>query len=407
MRYDALIVGAGLYGATCAHLLAARGAHVLVIDRRPHIAGNSYTEIKNGIHIHRYGAHIFHTANEEVWDFVRRFASFNRFTNSPVADYHGEIYPLPFNMGTFNRLWGVRTPEEAREKIAAQVAEAGIIGEPKNLEEQALSMAGRDIYEKLIRDYTEKQWGRPCSELPAFILKRVPFRFVYDNNYFNDPHQGIPVDGYTALVERMLTDEALSGSIGVMLSTDYAGFVSRGEDGLPVRDERGDFVLSGGDTAASLIYTGMIDEFFGARLGALEYRSLRFETTEHPETDNLQGCAVVNYTSSEVPWTRCIEHKHFMFGRKDGGAGGTADEPEQRISGTVVTREYPLAWKPGEEPYYPINDEANNARYGSYRALAEGLPGILFGGRLGRYQYYNMDQVIAVAIKDMQTFSSN
>ena len=406
MRYDVLIAGAGLYGATVAEVLASRGARVLVIDKRSHIAGNAYTGERLGIQIHEYGAHIFHTADESVWRYANRFTKFNHYVNSPIADYHGEIYNLPFNMNTFSRLWGIRTPEEARAKVAAQTAEAGITGEPANLEEQALSMAGRDIYEKLIKEYTEKQWGRPCTELPAFILKRVPLRFVYDNNYFNDPFQGIPTEGYTAMVARMLDDGALTGSLEVRLITDYFDLVERGEDGLPVRSASDDadsvFRLGGGETVSQIVYTGRIDEFFGVRCGTLEYRSLRFETEEYPDIDDRQGNAVVNYTSLDVPYTRSIEHRHFVFGRKDGGAGGSAAVPEQMLHGTVVTKEYPEDWTPGKEAYYPVNDAANNARYEEYRKLAESLPGVHFGGRLGKYRYYNMDQVIGEALKDTE-----
>lgn len=405
MRFDALIVGAGLYGATCANLLASRGAHVLVIDRRDHIAGNAHTDIRHEIPVHVYGAHIFHTADVKVWEYVNRFASFNHYVNSPVADYHGEIYNLPFNMNTFARLWGIRTPDEARAVIAEQTAREKKDFAPRTVEEQALSIAGRDIYEKLIKGYTEKQWGRPCSELPAFILKRVPFRFVYDNNYFNDPYQGIPVKGYTDMTARMLSDGGLDGTIEVRLSTGYEDFVVRGEDALPLRESGdhapGDFRLANGDTAARIIFTGMIDDFFGGRLGALTYRSLSFETEEMTGIDDYQGVAVVNYTAAEIPYTRSIEHRHFVFGRRDGGLGGSAQDPEQLLHGTIVTREYPKAWKPGEEPYYPVNDEDNNARYEAYRALADGIPGLTFGGRLGKYRYYNMDQVIAEAMKDM------
>ncbi len=411
MRYDALIVGAGYYGCTCANILASRGAAVLVIDERAHIAGNSCSlPGLNGIQIHCFGPHIFHTSNERVWEYVNRFADFNHFQNVPVAVWHDEIYNLPFNMNTFSRLWpDVRTPAQAAERIEAQRREAGITGEPRNLEEQALSMAGRDIYEKLIKEYTEKQWGRPCRELPAFIIKRLPFRFTYDNNYFNDPHQGVPTKGYTELAVRMLEDDAFTGSIATRLNTSYEGLVLRGEDGLPKRAEadapsgarQGDFLLAGGDCAARIIYTGRIDGFFGEREGTLEYRSLRFETDELPETDNYQGSAIVNYTTADVPYTRIIEHKHFAFGRRDGGAGGSAYDPAQAIPGTVITREYPKTWKPGDEPYYPVNDAANNARYEKYRELGAGLSGITFGGRLGRYVYYNMDQVIAQALEDM------
>ncbi len=402
MRYDALIVGAGLYGCTCANVLASKGAHVLVIDRRDHIAGNAYTEDRMGIPVHVYGAHIFHTGNEAVWKFVNRFSSFNHYVNSPVADYHGEIYNLPFNMNTFARLWGVRTPEEAKAKIVSQVEQAHITGEPANLEEQALSMAGRDIYEKLIKEYTEKQWGRPCTELPAFILKRVPLRFVYDNNYFDDPWQGIPVKGYTDLARALLDAKELAGDIEVRLSVEYREFIETDENGLPRRQENGAFLLKGGDTASKMVYTGMIDEFFGRRLGTLEYRSLRFETDEYPDIDNYQGNAVVNYTTLDVPYTRSIEHKHFIFGRKDGGAGGQAADPSQMIHGTIVTREYPQDWTLDKEAYYPVNNDKNNALYNEYRALADKLSGVHFGGRLGTYRYYNMDQVISQALSDCE-----
>ena len=405
MHFDVLIAGAGLYGATAAEVLSSRGARVLVIDKRSHIAGNAYTEERLGIPVHVYGAHIFHTGNETVWHYVNRFAKFNHYVNSPIADYHGEIYNLPFNMNTFSRLWGVRTPAEARDQIAAQTAAAGITGEPANLEEQALSMAGRDIYEKLIKEYTEKQWGRPCAELPAFILKRVPLRFVYDNNYFNDPFQGIPTEGYTAMAARLLDDSGRTGSVEVRTDTDFFDLIERGEDGLPIREAADGaqvFRLKSGDTVSQIVYTGRIDEFFDTRCGTLEYRSLRFETEEYPEIDDYQGNAVVNYTSLEVPYTRSIEHKHFVFGRKDGGAGGSAQIPEQMLHGTVVTKEYPEDWTPEKEAYYPVNDDANNARYEEYRALAEKLPGVFFGGRLGKYRYYNMDQVIGEALGDAQ-----
>ncbi|MCR5092731.1 MAG: UDP-galactopyranose mutase [Lachnospiraceae bacterium] len=403
MWYDALIVGAGLYGCTYANRLASEGARVLVIDRRSHIAGNAYVEQRLDIPVHVYGAHIFHTADANVWEFVQRFSAFNRYTNSPIADYHGEIYNLPFNMNTFSRLWGVRTPEEAREKISAQIREAGITGEPRNLEEQALSMAGRDIYEKLIKGYTEKQWGRPCDQLPAFILRRVPFRFTYDNNYFSDPYQGIPVDGYTELARRMLEDPATAGRIDVRTGVAFADCVELSEEGLPVRSRAvGGFRLRSGDAAGRIVYTGRIDEFFGSRLGALEYRSLRFETEELPDIDDYQGNAVVNYTAAEVPYTRVIEHRHFVFGRPDGGAGGCGEISGGMLRGTVITREYPETWQEGAEPYYPVNDEANNRRYEEYAALAEELEDVSFGGRLGKYKYYNMDQVIAEALADAE-----
>ena len=360
MKYDYLIVGAGLYGAVFAHEATSRGKKCLVIDRRSHIAGNVYCSEEEGILIHRYGAHIFHTSNEEVWSYVNRFAVFNHYVNSPVAVYRDEVYNLPFNMNTFSKMWGIRTPAEARKIIADQIADLHI-SEPKNLEEQALSLVGRDVYEKLIKGYTEKQWGRACTELPPFIIRRLPLRFVYDNNYFSDPHQGIPVAGYTKLVERLLDGSE------VLTETPYSEFIA----GNP-------------DAAAKTVYTGMIDEYYGFRFGHLEYRTVRFED-EHPDTDNYQGNAVVNYTEAEVPYTRIIEHKHFAFGT----------QPT-----TIISKEYPEEWKPGMEPYYPINDEKNNALYARYRELADREENVIFGGRLGTYQYYNMDQVIAAALAD-------
>ena len=357
--YDYLIVGAGLYGATFARHAADNGKKCLVIDRRSHIGGNIYTENIEGINVHRYGAHLFHTSDKTVWDYVNRFAEFNRYTNSPMARYGDEIYNLPFNMNTFSRLWNIRTPDEAREIIERQRKEAGIT-EPENLEEQALSLVGRDIYEKLVRGYTEKQWGRPCRELPSFIIKRLPVRFTYDNNYFNDLYQGIPVGGYTAMVEKMLD------GIEIRLNTDY--FDSREE-------------LSA--LAEKVLFTGMIDRYFDYRFGELEYRSLRFET-EVLECDNYQGNAVVNYTEYEVPYTRIIEHKHFEFGT----------QPK-----TVITKEYPAAWKQGDEPYYPVNDDRNNALYEKYKALAENEKNVIFGGRLGLYKYMDMHHVVAAALK--------
>ena len=330
--YDYLIVGAGLYGAVFAQEAKRAGKSVLVIDKRPHIAGNVYTEKVEGINVHKYGAHIFHTNNKKVWDYITRFATFNRFTNSPVANYHGELYSLPFNMYTFNRMWGVVTPEEAAAKIEEQRQAAGIT-EPSNLEEQAISLVGTDIYEKLIKGYTEKQWGRDCTELPAFIIKRLPLRFTYDNNYFNDRYQGIPEGGYTQLVEKLLENAEVRTGIS------YQEFAARNAQ-KPEGEQ---------DSWDKLVYTGMIDEYYGYCFGALEYRSLRFETEELPETGNYQGNAVVNYTEREVPYTRIIEHKHFEFGTE---------------GGTVITREYPAQWKPGDEPYYPINDEKNGALYG-------------------------------------------
>ena len=361
--YDWLVVGAGLYGAVCARELTDAGKKVLVVDRRPHVAGNAYTEDVNGIHVHRYGAHIFHTNDEAVWRYVQRFASFNRFTNAPVARYGNEVYSLPFNMYTFSQMWGVVTPEEAAAKIAEQRRE--ITGEPRNLEEQAISLVGRDIYEKLIKGYTEKQWGRSCRDLPAFIIRRLPVRFTYDNNYFNALYQGIPAGGYTGMVERMLE------GVEVRLGVDY----------LEHREELDAL-------AERVIYTGPVDAYFGYCLGPLEYRSLRFET-ETPDTANFQGNAVVNYTDRETPWTRIIEHKWFRFGKDDAG---------NDLPGTVISREYSVEWKPGDEPYYPVNDEKNSARYAGYRAMAEKETGTVFGGRLGEYRYCDMDQVIAAAL---------
>ncbi len=358
-KYDYLVVGAGLYGAVCAQAAHAAGKSVLVIDKRPHIAGNIYTEAVEGINVHVYGAHIFHTNNAEVWNYVNRFAQFNRFTNSPVANYHGELYSLPFNMYTFNKMWGVVTPQEAEAEIARQRAAAGIT-EPKNLEEQAISLVGTDIYEKLVKGYTEKQWGRDCKDLPAFIIKRLPVRFTFDNNYFNALYQGIPVGGYTQMVAHMLE------GIEVRLNTDYLANKSE-LDAL----------------ADTVIYTGPIDAYFGYRLGNLEYRSVRFET-EVLDTPNFQGNAAVNYTDRETPWTRIIEHKWFEFGT----------QPK-----TVISREYSSEWKPGDEPYYPVNDERNGALYQQYRALAEAEPKVIFGGRLGEYKYYDMDAVIAAALE--------
>ena len=362
--YDYLIVGAGLYGAVFAREATEAGKKVLVVDKRPNIAGNVYTEDVEGIKVHVYGAHIFHTNNREVWDYVNRFAAFNRFTNSPVANYNGELYSLPFNMYTFNRMWGVVTPEEAAAKIAEQRKE--ISGEPKNLEEQAISLVGRDIFEKLVKGYTEKQWGRDCKDLPAFIIRRLPVRLTFDNNYFNALYQGIPTEGYTKLVERLLD------GIEVRLNCDY----------LENRD-----ALDG--QAKRVVYTGPIDAFFGFRLGTLEYRSVRFET-ELLDQPNFQGNAAVNYTDRETPWTRIIEHKWFTFGK---------DEQGNDLPKTVISREYSAEWKPGDEPYYPVNDEKNSALYQQYKALAEREEKVVFGGRLGEYKYYDMDQVIAAALQ--------
>ena len=362
-QYDYLIVGAGLYGAVFAHEAKAAGKRVLVIDKRPNIGGNVYTEPVEGIQVHVYGAHIFHTSSKEVWDYVNRFSVFNRFTNSPVANYRGELYSLPFNMYTFNKMWGVVTPEEAAAKIAEQRKE--ITGEPKNLEEQAISLVGRDIFEKLVKGYTEKQWGRDCKELPAFIIRRLPVRLTFDNNYFNALYQGIPVGGYTRLVENMLD------GIEVRLNCDYL----ENRETLDALAEK-------------VLFTGPIDAFYGFCLGTLQYRSVRFET-ELLDMPNFQGNAAVNYTDRETPWTRIIEHKWFTFGKDENGN----DLPK-----TVISREYSAEWKPGDEPYYPVNDERNGALYRAYKDLADREEKVVFGGRLGEYKYYDMDQVIAAAL---------
>lgn len=364
MMYDYLIVGAGLYGAVFAHEMKARGKKVLVIDRRAHIAGNVYTEKIEGIHVHRYGAHIFHTNNKKVWNYITQFAEFNRFTNSPVANYKGKLYSLPFNMYTFNQMWGVVTPEEASAEIERQRRE--IIGEPKNLEEQAISLVGRDIYEKLIKGYTEKQWGRDCRELPAFIIRRLPVRLTFDNNYFNALYQGIPIGGYTKMVANLLE------GIEVRLNTDY----------LEHKDELDAL-------AQKVVYTGAIDAYFGYQLGHLEYRSVRFET-ELLDQPNFQGNAAVNYTDRETPWTRIIEHKWFEFGRDDEG---------RELPKTIISREYSSEWKPGDEPYYPVNDEKNGELYARYKERAQGEKKVIFGGRLGEYKYYDMDAVIGAALE--------
>jgi len=364
---NCLVVGAGLYGATVAQNLKKAGKTVLVIEKRPHIAGNAYTEEIEGINVHKYGAHIFHTNNPTIWNYVNRFAVFNRFTNSPVANYKGQLYSLPFNMYTFNQMWGVVTPEEAAIKIAEQRKE--IKGEPKNLEKMAISLVGLDIYEKLIKGYTEKQWGRKCTDLSAFIIKRVPVRFTFDNNYFSALYQGIPIGGYTKMVERML--EGVEVRVGV----DYL--------------EKREYWNS---QTEEIIYTGPIDAYFNYSLGSLEYRSLRFET-EVLDTSNLQGNAVVNYTDREVPWTRIIEHKWFESG-KDAGEK------------TVISREYSSEWKPGDEPYYPVNDEKNGKLYEEYKAIAEHEI-VIFGGRLGSYKYYDMDQVIEAALKKAEELISH
>ena len=365
-QYDYLIVGAGLTGAVFAHEAKKAGKKCLVIDKRDHIAGNVYTEQVSGINVHKYGAHIFHTSDRRVWDYVNQFAEFNNYVNSPVANYHGEIYNLPFNMNTFSKMWGICTPEEAKAKIAEQVAAEGIT-EPKNLEEQALSLVGRDIFEKLVKEYTEKQWGRDCKELPAFIIKRLPVRLIYDNNYFNDRYQGIPIGGYTKMVEKMLEGtEVRTGCEYKQLAAEQP------------------------DIAERVIYCGPIDEYYDYKLGNLEYRSLRFETELLEGVENWQGNAVVNYTSHDEAFTRIIEHKWFEFGK---------DEAGQMLPDTVITREYPADWKPGDEPYYPMNDEKNNALYVEYEKLGKAEANVVFAGRLGAYKYYDMAPCIAAALE--------
>lgn len=363
-KYDYLIVGSGLYGAIFAHEAKEKGKKVLVIDKRPTIAGNIYTEKQEGINVHKYGAHIFHTNNKKVWSYITQFAEFNRFTNSPVANYKGELYSMPFNMYTFNKMWGVVTPEEAAAKIEDQKRE--ITGEPKNLEEQAISLVGRDIYEKLVKGYTEKQWGRDCKELPAFIIKRLPVRLTFDNNYFNALYQGIPIGGYTKMIEKILD------GIEVRLNTDY----------LENKEELDSL-------AEKIVYTGPIDAYFGYELGTLEYRSVRFEN-ETLDIPNFQGNAAVNYTDRETPWTRIIEHKWFEFGK---------DENGNDIPKTIISREYSSEWKAGDEPYYPVNDEKNSKLYAKYKQLADKEENVIFGGRLGEYKYYDMDATIASVIE--------
>ncbi len=365
MKYDYLIVGSGLYGAIFAHEAKAKGKSVLVVDKRPNIAGNVYTEKQEGINVHMYGAHIFHTNDKRVWNYITQFAEFNRFTNSPVANYKGELYSMPFNMYTFNKMWGVVTPEEAAAKIEEQKKE--ITGEPKNLEEQAISLVGRDIYEKLVKGYTEKQWGRDCKELPAFIIKRLPVRLTFDNNYFNALYQGIPIGGYTKMVENLLD------GIEVRLNTDYLEHKAE-LDAL----------------ADKVVYTGPIDAYFGFKLGTLEYRSVRFEN-DTLDIPNFQGNAAVNYTDRETPWTRIIEHKWFEFGK---------DEDGNDLPKTIISREYSSEWKAGDEPYYPVNDEKNGQLYAKYKELADKETGVIFGGRLGEYKYYDMDTTIA-SVLDM------
>ncbi|GAB6093632.1 UDP-galactopyranose mutase [Furfurilactobacillus curtus] len=363
-EYDYLIVGSGLFGATFAYEAAKRGKRVKVIEKRDHIAGNIYTKEQDGIQVHQYGAHIFHTSDKDIWDYVQQFAEFNRYTNSPVANYKGELYNLPFNMNTFNKLWGVVTPAEAKAKIDEQKAAANLsAGEPKNLEEQAISLIGTDIYTKLIKGYTEKQWGQKATDLPAFIIRRLPVRYTFDNNYFNDTYQGIPIGGYTQIVEKMLANELIDVETGV----DFF-------------DHKDEYLLD----YPRVVFTGMIDQFFDYQLGELQYRSLHFET-EEMDVDNYQGNAVINYTDAETPYTRVIEHKHFEFGKGDKNK-------------TIVTREYPATWHRGDEPYYPVNNKTNNDLYTQYRDLAKNQPKVLFGGRLGMYRYYDMHQVIHAAL---------
>ena len=370
-HYDYLVVGAGLFGATFAYEAKKRGKEVLVIDKRDHIAGNIYTKEVDGINVHVYGAHIFHTSDKAIWEYINQFAEFNNYINSPIAVYKDELYNLPFNMNTFSKMWGIRTPQEAKDIIEKQKAEYDI-DEPKNLEEQALSLAGKDVYEKLVKGYTEKQWGRDCTELPAFIIKRLPMRFTYDNNYFNDRFQGIPMGGYTQIVEKMLD------GIDVVTGEDFFDLKKSGKlsDGTEVSYDR-------------ILFTGQIDEYFDSKFGPLEYRSVRFET-EKLDMENYQGNAVVNYTEREVPYTRIIEHKHFEFGK----------QPT-----TIISREYSSEWKPGDEPYYPVNDEKNNALFEEYKKLAEKEENVIFGGRLGDYKYYDMDKVVAAALDRLEEFN--
>ncbi len=367
MKYDYLIVGSGLFGSVFAHEMTKKGKNCLIIERRDHIGGNVYTEEKEGINVHKYGAHIFHTSNKEVWNYINQFAEFNRYTNSPVANYKGELYNLPFNMNTFYQMWGVRTPQEAKAKIEEQKQESGI-KEPKNLEEQAISLIGNDIYEKLVKGYTQKQWGKECTELPSFIIKRLPVRFTYDNNYFNDSYQGIPIGGYTKIIEKMLE------GIEVRLNTD---FFDKKEEYMEMADK--------------ILFTGMIDQYFDYCFGELEYRGLNFES-ETLDTNNYQGNAVINYTDADTPYTRIIEHKHFEIPANELGTEKDSDK-------TIITREYPMQWKKGEEAYYPVNDEKNSALYLKYKELAEKEKNVIFGGRLGMYQYFDMWKVIEEALK--------
>ncbi len=364
MRYDYLIVGTGLFGAVFAHEMTKAGKSCYCIDKRENVGGNIYTKEEMGIQVHKYGAHIFHTSNRRIWDYINQFAEFNHYVNSPIAVYKDELYNLPFNMNTFSKLWGIRTPKEAKAKIESQRA-LSLVENPQNLEEQALSLVGRDVYEKLVKGYTEKQWGRDCKQLPAFIIKRLPVRFTYDNNYFTDRYQGIPIGGYTGIIEKLLEN------VPIKLGITYHEFMSENE------------AREGADTFDKILYTGMIDEYFEYQLGELQYRSLRFEEECLEDCDNYQGNAVVNYTEREVPYTRIIEHKHFEFGTGEG---------------TVITREYPADWKKGDEPYYPINDERNNTLFAKYKELAAKEKNVLFGGRLGQYRYYDMDKVIEAAL---------
>ena len=359
--HDWVIVGSGLFGAVVAHELIKHGRKPIVIEKRSHIGGNCYTENVEGINVHKYGAHIFRTSRKDIWDYIRCFAEFNHFINSPIAKYHGQIYNMPFNMNTFNRIWGVTTPAEAKAKIEDQRRE--IVGEPRNLEEKAISLVGRDVYEILVKEYTEKQWGRHCKDLPASIIRRLPVRLIYDNNYFNDPYQGIPIGGYTKIIKKMLE------GCEVLLNTDYKEWVAS---------------LGGVPNGVKVLYTGPIDEYFDYCFGALEYRSLRFEHERHDETDNLQGVAVVNYTDSSVAYTRTIEHKHFEFG----------NQPF-----TIVSKEFPFEWQRGVEPYYPLNDDKNQACYAKYVDLAAKTPNVMFGGRLGLYRYSDMQDTIISALE--------
>ena len=397
MTYDIVVIGSGLFGAVVAHEAQKCGKRVLVVEKRGHVGGNCFSENVDGINVHTYGAHIFRTARRDVWDYVRQFAEFNHFVNAPVANYHGQMYNMPFNMNTFNRIWGVTTPAEVKAKIEEQRKE--IVGEPRNLEEKAISLVGRDVYEILIREYTEKQWGRPCAELPASIIRRLPVRLVYDNNYFNDPYQGIPVGGYTQIFEKLL--KGCEVKVGVEWREIAKEFgLKPGQNGNSLDGGCGAM----GTSRPTIVYTGAIDEYFGHCYGPLEYRSLRFEHKRHDETDNLQGVAVVNYTDKSVPYTRTIEHKHFEFGCQPVTADPVTGEVRTRATNfTIVSKEYPFEWHPGVEPYYPINDAKNQARYEQYAALAEEERAkgakVVFGGRLGSYRYADMQDTIIAALE--------